>query len=54
MSSYARWQDIRAAQVERAEGERALEEGKNGLVATVVVHRITERRSCGNGPPASR
>ncbi|MEU8331503.1 helix-turn-helix transcriptional regulator [Micromonospora sp. NPDC048839] len=44
MSSYARWSDIRAAQVERAGGEQAVETGKQELLATVVGHRLAEVR----------
>jgi len=48
MSGYARWNDIRAAHVERAGGEQAVEEGKQQLLATVVGHRLAEvRRSRG-------
>jgi DNA-binding XRE family transcriptional regulator len=44
MSSYARWKDIRAAQVERAGGEQAVEDGKQELLATVVGHRLADVR----------
>ena len=48
MSGYTRWSDIRAARVERAGGEQAMEEGKQQLLATVVGHRLAEvRRSRG-------
>jgi len=48
MSGYTRWSDIRAAHVERAGGEQAVEEGKQQLLATVVGHRLAEvRRSRG-------
>jgi DNA-binding XRE family transcriptional regulator len=48
MSGYTRWSDIRAAHVERAGGEQAMEEGKQQLLATVVGHRLAEvRRSRG-------
>ena len=36
MSSYVRWQDIRADQVARAGGEEAVEAGKQDVIATVV------------------
>jgi DNA-binding XRE family transcriptional regulator len=44
MSNHTRWSDIRAAQVERAGGEQAVEEGKQELLATVVGHRLAEIR----------
>lgn len=44
MSSYVRWRDIRAAHVERAGGEQAVEEGRQELLATVVGHRLAEVR----------
>jgi ribosome-binding protein aMBF1 (putative translation factor) len=44
MSSYTRWSDIRAAQVERAGGEEAVAAGKQELLATVVGHRLAELR----------
>ena len=44
MSSYASWTDIRAAHVERAGGELAVEAGKQELLATVVGHRLAEVR----------
>ncbi|MFY1704101.1 helix-turn-helix domain-containing protein [Micromonospora sp. WMMA1923] len=44
MSSYVRWRDIRAAHVERAGGEQAVEEGRQELLATVVGHRLAEIR----------
>ncbi|HEY7272129.1 MAG TPA: helix-turn-helix transcriptional regulator [Actinoplanes sp.] len=44
MTNYVRWSDIRAEHVERAGGERALEEGKQELLATVVGHRLAEVR----------
>ena len=48
MSGYTRWSDIRAAHVERAGREQAVEEGKQQLLATVVGHRLAEvRRSRG-------
>ena len=48
MSGYTRWSDIRAAHVERAGGEQAVEEGKLQLLASVVGHRLAEvRRSRG-------
>ncbi|MFK3985062.1 helix-turn-helix domain-containing protein [Micromonospora sp. NPDC050397] len=44
MSSYSRWQDIRAEQVERAGGEQAVEAGKQELLAEVLGHRLAEVR----------
>jgi DNA-binding XRE family transcriptional regulator len=44
MSSYVRWNDIRAAHVERAGGEQAVETGKQELLAAVVGHRLAEVR----------
>ena len=44
MSSYVRWKDIRAAQVERAGGEEAVDAGKQELLAGVVGHRLAEVR----------
>ncbi|MGV9764220.1 helix-turn-helix domain-containing protein [Micromonospora tulbaghiae] len=44
MSSYARWSNIRAAHVERAGGEQAVEAGKRELLTTVVGHRLAEVR----------
>jgi DNA-binding XRE family transcriptional regulator len=44
MSGYARWSDIRAAHVDRAGGEQAVETGKQELLATVVGHRLAEVR----------
>ncbi|SDY41800.1 Helix-turn-helix [Micromonospora pattaloongensis] len=44
MSSYVRWKDIRAAQVERAGGEQAVDAGKQELLASVVGHRLAEVR----------
>lgn len=44
MSSYVRWKDIRAAQVERAGGEQAIEAGKQELLAAVVGRRLAEVR----------
>jgi DNA-binding XRE family transcriptional regulator len=44
MSGYARWSDIRAAHVDRAGGEQAVEIGKQELLATVVGHRLAEVR----------
>jgi hypothetical protein len=34
MTGYTRWRDVRAAHVERAGGEEAVEAGKRGLLAT--------------------
>ena len=48
MTSYKRWKDVRAAHVERAGGEEAVEKGKQELLATVQGHRLAEiRRSRG-------
>ena len=48
MTGYARWKDVRAAHVERAGGEAAVEAGKQELLATVQGHRLAEiRRSRG-------
>jgi DNA-binding XRE family transcriptional regulator len=48
MSGYTRWSFIRAAHVEQAGGEQAVEEGKQQLFATVLGHRLAEvRRSRG-------
>jgi DNA-binding XRE family transcriptional regulator len=44
MSSYVRWNDVRAEQVARAGGESAVEAGKQELLATVVGHRLAEAR----------
>ncbi len=44
MSGYVRWSDIRADEIERAGGEQAVETGKEGLLATVVGHRLAEIR----------
>lgn len=44
MTNYVRWSDIRADHVERVGGERALEEGKQELLATVVGQRLAEVR----------
>jgi DNA-binding XRE family transcriptional regulator len=44
MNSYVRWKDIRAAQVERAGGEQAVESGKQELLASVIGHRLAEVR----------
>lgn len=44
MSSYTRWRDVRAEQIERAGGEQAVEEGKQELLATVVGHRLAAVR----------
>ena len=49
MTNYVRWSDIRADHVDRAGGERALEDGKQELLATVVGRRL--RR--GAPPPRS-
>lgn len=48
MTEYTRWKDVRAAHVERAGGEEAVEAGKQELLATVQGHRLAEiRRSRG-------
>lgn len=48
MTGYTRWQDVRAAHVERAGGEEVVEAGKQELLATVQGHRLAEiRRSRG-------
>ncbi len=44
MSSYVRWQDIRAEQVERAGGEAVVAAGKAELLAQVVGQRLAELR----------
>ena len=44
MTSYVRWQDIRAENVERAGGEEAIETGKQELLAEVLGHRLSEVR----------
>lgn len=44
MTSYTRWNGIRAEHVERAGGEQAVETGKQELLATVVGHRLAEVR----------
>lgn len=44
MSGYVRWQDVRAANVERAGGEAAVEATKQELLTTVVGHRLGELR----------
>jgi len=44
MSSYTRWKDIRAAHVERASGEQAVEAGKRELLASVIGHRLAKVR----------
>lgn len=44
MSSYVRWKDIRAEQVERAGGEVAVAAGKAELLAQVIGHRLAEIR----------
>lgn len=44
MTGHVRWSDIRASHVERAGGERAVEAGKQELLATVVGHRLAEVR----------
>lgn len=44
MTSYTRWQDVRAAHVERAGGEDAVAAGKEELLATVQGHRLAEIR----------
>jgi DNA-binding XRE family transcriptional regulator len=44
MTSYVRWQDIRAEHVERAGGEEVVAAGKQDLLASVVGHRLAEVR----------
>lgn len=44
MSSHVVWNDIRAAHVERAGGEAAVDTGKRQLLAEVVGHRLAEIR----------
>jgi DNA-binding XRE family transcriptional regulator len=44
MTSYTRWQDVRAAHVERAGGEDAVAAGKDELLATVQGNRLAEIR----------
>ncbi|QOC93053.1 helix-turn-helix domain-containing protein [Micromonospora craniellae] len=44
MSNYTRWSDVRAAHIERAGGEHAVEASKQELLATVVGHRLAEVR----------
>jgi hypothetical protein len=44
MSGYVRWSDIRAAQVERAGGEQAVEAGKREMHAEVIGHRLAGSR----------
>jgi DNA-binding XRE family transcriptional regulator len=44
MSDYKRWQDVRAAHVERAGGEEAVAAGKDELLAGVRGHRLAEIR----------
>jgi DNA-binding XRE family transcriptional regulator len=44
VSSYARWNDIRAEHVERAGGEEAVEAGKQELLAEMLGHRLAEVR----------
>jgi hypothetical protein len=44
MTNYVRWSDICTDHVDRAGGERTLEDGKRELLATVVGHRLAEVR----------
>ncbi|MBE1876000.1 helix-turn-helix domain-containing protein [Myceligenerans pegani] len=44
MSSYTRWQDIRADLVARAGGEDAVERGKQRLLAEAVGYRLARLR----------
>jgi len=44
MSSYVRWADIRAEEVDRAGGEAAVAAGKEQLLAEVLGHRLAEVR----------
>jgi hypothetical protein len=50
MTSYQRWQDVRAAHVERAGGEAAVEAGKQELLAMVREHRLAEAAALANRP----
>lgn len=44
MTSYTRWNDVRAAHVERAGGEDAVAAGKEELLAEVQGYRLAEVR----------
>ena len=44
MSTYTRWQDIRAEHVERAGGEEAVAHGKHEMLAEALGHRLAEIR----------
>jgi DNA-binding XRE family transcriptional regulator len=44
MTSYQRWQRVRASQVERAGGENAVQAGKEELLAPVRGRRLAEIR----------
>ncbi|PLW74717.1 transcriptional regulator [Streptomyces sp. SCUT-3] len=44
MSSYTRWQDIRAEHVARAGGEEAVQAGKEEMLAEVTGRRLAELR----------
>jgi DNA-binding XRE family transcriptional regulator len=44
VTSYTRWSDIRADEVERAGGEAVVEAGKQELLAVVIGHRLAEVR----------
>lgn len=44
MSGYTRWQDIRAENVARAGGEKAVHAGKEELLAEVTGRRLAEPR----------
>lgn len=42
MSSYIRWKDIRAEHVARADGEDAVQAGKQELLNEMLGHRLAE------------
>lgn len=44
MSGHVRWDDIRAAHIERAGGEQAVQAGKEQLLTEVIGHRLAEVR----------
>lgn len=44
MTSYTRWNDVRAAHVERASGDDAVAAGKDELLAKVMGYRLAEVR----------
>jgi hypothetical protein len=49
ISSYVRWEDVRAGFVEQAGGEAAVEAGKQELLAEVLAYRLAEARPDGDG-----